>query len=60
MDYVFKVTGKGRYNAPKGLSVTIVKQTNSKPGYSEIIDAFQKQHGIKVSGMPDGYDIEKL
>ena len=60
MDYVFKVTGKGAYGAPKGLSVTIVRKFSGKPDLSEIIEAFQREHGIKVSGTPASYDIEKL
>ena len=60
MDYVFKVTGKGSHGAPKGVSVTIVRKYSGKPDLEDNIDAFQKEHGIKVSGTTSSYDIEKL
>lgn len=61
MDYVFKVTGKGLHGAPKGLSVTVVRKGYSTPpSITEIAEAFQKQHGIKVGGVPSCYDIKKL
>lgn len=48
------------YGAPKGISVTVVRKISGKPDLSEIIAAFQKEHGVKVSGTPSSYDIEKL
>lgn len=57
--YTFRVTGKGRYNAPKGATVQVIK-SSSTITMPDIKDAFKKQLGIDVSGCSTDYDIKKM
>ncbi|MEE0975055.1 MAG: hypothetical protein UH853_05015 [Muribaculaceae bacterium] len=59
MQYVFKVTGKGLYGAPKGATVTVVK-SNSTITMTEIREAFKRELGLTVSGSESNYDIKKM
>ena len=59
MDYVFKVTGKGMYGAPKGAFVQVVKKS-SVLTMPDIKEAFKRQLGIEVTGSTSNYDIEKM
>lgn len=58
-NYTFRVTGKGQYNAPKGATVQVVKNSSTIT-MTDIKDAFKKQLGIDVTGSTSNYDIVKM
>lgn len=58
--YAWRVTGKGRRNAPKGVSVIVTKTSSSVINAQDIKAAWAKQ-GFDVTGcVCTDFDIEKL
>lgn len=59
MDYSFLVKGKGMYNAPKGATVQVIKNS-SVITMTDIKAAFKQQLGIDVTGSTSNYDIIRM